>query len=92
MSQNSLTLLTRVGCTRDGLMTTSLCCLSRFMDAVAWIPNPKKRYFGQKKVMFIFIKKLLTLPRVCNADYHDLAARSSCVTKVFSEANHHNEL
>ena len=77
---------------REGLMTTSVCFLSRFMDAVAWIPNPKKRYFGQKKVMFIFIKKLLTLPRVCNADYHDLAARNSCVTKVFSEANHHNEL
>ena len=49
MSQNSLTLLTRVGCTRDGLMTTSLCCLSRFMDAVAWIPNPKKRYLRTRK-------------------------------------------
>ena len=36
-----------------------------------------------KKVMVI--KKLLTLAGVCNADYHDLAARNSCVTKVFSE-------
>ena len=54
--------------------------------------TPKRDIWGQEKVMFIFIKKLLTLPRVCNADYHDLAARNSCVTKVFSEANHHNEL
>ena len=46
---NSLTSLTRVGCTREGLMTTSLCCLSRFMDAVAWIPNPKKRYLRTRK-------------------------------------------